>query len=333
MYRIKKDECKVLHIARNRHYFILVCFLSLLTGCFKSTPTLPDWVENKPQDNLAYFAIGQGVNLYDAEMNARSALAAELSSTVSDLTTVYSVDDGKFQQQIFEQFTSVEVSKVSLSHASVSQQQISGHQYFVLLKMLKGDLAVQLKNELKAEVRKVEVVVKQSSSESFEKWWKLRQVLPGIKRITHNIALLEQIEGKAYSREARLVKIYFEKFDNSYRVRALQIKNQTKNNNIYALVSQQLQLENIAIADASFWKSKDHVEISSEYSQQKIGQEFYVEGVLWLRLKSSGGQVLSEFSLEGRGVSYRSAKQSKEMADQVLYNKLKKLEIITKLVD
>jgi len=319
--------------ARYRHYFILVCLLSLLTGCFKSTPTLPDWVSNKPQDNLAYYATGQGVSLYDAEMNARSALAAELSSTVSDLTTVYSVDDGKFQQQIFEQFTSVEVSKVGLSHASVTQQEISGHKYFVLLKMLKRDLAAQLKNELKTEVRKADVVVKQSSTESFEQWWKLRQVLPSIKRIARNIALLEQIEGKAYSREARLVKFYFEKFDKSYRVRELQIKNQTKNNNIYELISKQLQLENIAIAGSSFWKSKDHIEVSSEYSQQKIGQEFYVDGVLWLRLKSSNGQVLSELSLNARGVSYTSAKQSKIMADQVLYNKLKKLEIITKLVD
>lgn len=319
--------------ARYRRYFILVCLISLLTGCLKSTPTLPDWVANKPQDNLAYYATGQGVSLYDAEINARSALAAELSSTVSDLTKVYTVDDGKFQQQIFEQFTSVEVSKVSLSQASVIQQEISGHQYFVLLKMLKRDLAVQLKNELRAEVRKADVVVKQSSTESFEQWWKLRQVLPSIKHIARNIALLEQIEGKVYSREARVVKTYFEKFDKSYRVRELQIKNQTKNNNIYELVSQQLRLENIAVAESAFWKSKDHIEVSFEYKQQKIGQEFYVDGVLWLRLKSSSGQVLSEFSLDGRGVSYSSAKQSKEMASQVLYNKLKKLKIITKLVD
>jgi len=160
-----------------------MCLLSLLTGCLKSTPTLPNWVSNKPQDNLAYYATGQGVNLYDAEMNARSALAADFSSTVSDLTKIYTVDDGKFQRQIFEQFTSVEVSKVSLSHASVIQQEVSDYQYFVLLKMLKSDLAVQLKNELKAEVRKAEVVVKQSSTESFEQWWKLRQVLPSIKHV------------------------------------------------------------------------------------------------------------------------------------------------------
>ncbi len=319
--------------ARYRHHFILLCLVSLLTGCFKTAPTLPDWVSNKPQDHQSYYATGQGVNLYDAEMNARSALAADFSSTVSDLTKIYTVDDGKFQRQIFEQFTSVEVSKVSLTHASVIQQEVSDHQYFVLLRMIKSDLAVQLRHELKAEVRKAEVAVKQSSTESFEQWWKLRQVLPSIKHIARNIALLEQIEGESYTNEARLVTAYFEKFDKSYGLRALQIKNKTQNKNIKELISKQLQRENIAISEASFWQSQDYIEVSAEYAHQKIGQEFYVDGVLWLRLKSSSGQVLSEFSLNGRGVSYSGAKQSKEMASQVLYSKLKKIEIIMKLVD
>jgi len=316
-----------------RYFFVMICLPSILTGCFKSTPTLPNWVSNTPQDNFAYYTTGQGVNLYDAEVNARSALAAEISSTVSDLTKVYTVDDGKFQQQVFEQFTSVEVSKVSLSHASVVKQEISGGEYFVLLKMLKSDLAAQLKNELMTELRNVEVVVKKSSTESFEQWWTLRKILPSIKHIARNIALLKQIEAEAYSREASLVESYFEKFDKSYGARELEIKNQTENNNIYALISQQLQLENISLAKGSFWKSKDYIEVTTEYSKQKIGQEYYVDGVLWLRLKSSSGQVLSELSLKGRGVSYGGAKQSKEMAGQVLYGKLKNLDIITKLVE
>lgn len=323
----------MLNIAQYRRCFIVMCLSFLLSACFNSIPTLPNWVANTPQDNATYYATGQGVNLYDAEINARSALAAEISSTVSDLTKIYTVDDGKFQQQIFEQFTSVEVSKVSLSHANVVQQEVLEGEYFVLLKMLKSDLAKQLKNELIAEFRKVEIVVKKSSTESFEQWWKLRLVLPSIKHIARNIALLEQIESKSYTIEASLVTTYFEKFDKSYGLRALQIKNQTTNKNIYALISKQLQHENIAIEGASFWTNKDHIDVSTEYSHQKIGQEFYVDGVLWLRLKSSSNQVLSEFSLAGRGVSYNGIKQSKGLADQMLYGKLKNIDIITKLVE
>ena len=43
--------------------------------------------------------------------------------------------------------------------------------------------------------------------------------------------------------------------------------------------------------------------------------------------------VLAEFSLNGRGVSYGSIKQSRAIADQVLYGKLRKAKIFERLLD
>jgi len=311
----------------------LIGLMSLLSGCFNSTPTLPEWVSNKPQATHTYYAIGQGVNLYDAELNARASMAAELSSNVSDLTRVYSVDDGAFQQQIFEQFTTVDVSDINISHALVTQHEVSDSRYFVLLEMSTKDLASQLKNETLNEIRQVKVVVAGANPKTFERWWQLRQVLPSIKRITRNINLLERIEGKHYKAEAALVSAYFKQFDASYGARELEIKNLTKTEHIDALLSKQLQAENISLADSSLWKNLDYIEASTEYRNQRIGQENYVDAVLWLRLKSSSGQVLAEFSLNGRGVSYGSIKQSRAIADQVLYGKLKKAKIFERLLD
>lgn len=311
----------------------LIGLMSLLSGCFNSTPTLPEWVSNKPQAVHTYYAIGQGVNLYDAELNARASMAAELSSNVSDLTRVYSVDDGAFQQQIFEQFTTIEVSDINISHALVTQHEVSDSRYFVLLEMSTQDLASQLKSETLNEIRQVKVVVAGANAKTFERWWQLRQVLTSIKRITRNINLLERIEGKHYKTEAALVSAYFKQFDASYGARELGIKNLTKAERIHALLSQQLQAENITLVDSSFWKNLDYIEASTEYRNQRIGQENYVDAVLWLRLKSTSGQVLAEFSLNGRGVSYGSIKQSRAIADQVLYGKLRKAKIFERLLD
>ena len=311
----------------------LIGLMSLLSGCLYSTPTLPGWVSNKPQSAHTYYAIGQGVNLYDAELKARASMAAELSSNVSDLTRVYSVDDGKFQQQIFEQFTTVEVSDINISHALVTQHEVSDKHYFVLLEMSTKDLASQLKNETLNEIRKVKVVVAGANPKTFERWWQLRQVLPSVKRITRNITLLERLAVKHYKAEAALVSAYFKQFDASYGTRELAIKNLTKAERIHALLSKQLQEENIKLADSSFWTKPGYIEASTEYSNQRIGQENYVDAVLWLRLKSSTGQVLAEFSLDGRGVAYGSFKQSRAIADQVLYSKLKRSNIFKHLFD
>lgn len=315
------------------HFFFLFCLSYLLLGCIKSNPTLPDWVSSLPQDKQAYYSVGQGVSLYDAEINARVSMAAEISSTVSDLTQIHIVDDGLFQRQIFEQFTSVEVSKINLSQASIVHYEMLENRFTVLLKMLKSDLAVQLKSELAAEIQKTKVVVENSTEVSFEQWWKLRQVLPNIKIINRNIALLERIEGKLYEPEAALIRTYFKKFNQSYGARELEIKNMTSSNKIYDLSSKQLLAENIVVAKPSYWRRLPYIEVSNEYTQQTIGQEYYVDATLWVRLKSSQGQVLSEFNLNGRGVTYSSVQQSKAIADWELYNKLEKIDIIAKLID
>ena len=325
-------------VSRFWRFTFYLCFSCILSACIKSPSILPQWVSSKPQDEQAYYATGQGVGLYDAEVNARSAMAAELSATVSDTTRVYIVSDGKYQRQIFEQFTTVEVSKIKLSQARVFKQQASGNQYFVLLKMLKSDLAAQLKQEMKHDVRVVDLVLKQGSAPSFEQWWKLRQILPEIKRITRNIALLERIERitmahASYRREATLVASYFEQFDNSYDNRELEIKNKTNIKGIDNLLSKQLQSENITLKSSRFWNKQSHIESSTEYTYQKIGQEFYVDAILWLRLKSSGGQVLSAFSIDGRGVSYSSRKQGQVMANKMLFRSLKSIDVIARLIE
>jgi hypothetical protein len=333
-----RDLNKMFIVSRFWRFTFFLCLSCQLSGCIKPSSTLPQWVSSKPQDEQAYYATGQGVDLYDAEVNARSAMAAELSATVSDTTRVYMVSDGKYQRQIFEQFTTVEVSKIKLSQARVSRQQGVGNQYFVLLKMLKSDLAAQLKQDIKRDVRAVSLIVKHSSATSFEQWWKLRQVLPKIKRITRNMNLLEKIEriptkGRRYSREAILVKTYFEQFDESYNDRELEIKNSTNIKSIYDLLSKQLQGENITLGTSRFWNKLAHIDVSTDYTYQKIGQEFYVDAILWLRLKSSSGQVLSAFSIEGHGVSYSSRKQSQAMADQTLFRTLKSIDVIASLIE
>lgn len=313
--------------------FLLAGLLTLaLSACFSASPTLPEWVSQKPLSSDFYYAVGQGVNLYDAEVNARASLAAELSSTVNDLTKIYSSVDGKFQQHIYEQFTSVEVSKVNISNARITKQQDNGKGYYVLLELDKRDLAKQLKSELPQLNRLVELVLKDNRSKSFEHWWKLRRVLSDVKRLTRNIQLLEKIEVKTYLKEARLSSRYFSLLDKSYGERRLEIKDLSDTDSIKELVSKALQTESISQASSLLWSTNDFIEISKEYRRQKIGQEYYVDATLWLRLKTATGQLLSEYNLEERGVSYSSSSKSQSVADQRLYAALTKTDIFDSLL-
>ncbi len=317
------------------HIQALLIVLSLscvLTACFH-TPTLPKWVTHKVQSDDVYYAVGQGVNLHDAEMNARASLAAELSSTVSDLTKIYSFSDGKFQQQIYEQYTSVEVSEIKLSNARITRQEDGGNRYFVQLELSKENLATQLESELSLLSRSVALAIRANEAETFEQWWKLRSALPEVKGLARNLNLLKQINTQPYTRESALVTRYFNKLDTSYGLRELDIENLSKTKNLEALVNKALQDENISLAESSFWSKKDYIELSREYSRQQIGQEYYVDGTLWLRLKSAKGQLLSEFSLKARGVSYSGPRQSKAIADQKLYDKLNNTSIFDSLLE
>lgn len=312
---------------------IVIALSFMLSACFKSAPTLPDWAKNIPNTHSSYYAVGQGVSLYDAEVNARASLAAEFSSTVSDMTRVHIVDDGDFKQQTIEQYTSVEVSKVNISNARVAKQDVSDGQYFVLLELSVADLSSQLKSELKREVREISLALKAQKTKSFEGWWRLRSVLSNAKRLARNIRLLNGLDGKPYTQEAHLLSSYFKRFDEGFEYRRLEIRNLSGLKKLTDLVSESMQKEGIVLLEHSRWRSQDKIEISIDYSTQRIGQEYHVDAELWLRLKSASGQALSQFSIKDRGVTYSGNKQSKEVASHQLYKKLKNIDIFERLLD
>lgn len=316
---------------------VLVCLLYVsfsLSGCV-TAPSLPQWVSNGPDDSLTYYAVGEGVSLYDAEMNARSTMAASLNSTVSDYVQIYIASDGRYNREIYQQTTTVEVSNISLSQAHVTQQKKLGNRYFVLLAMLKSDLAIQLRNEIKTDARKVELALKNNPAESFLQWWKLRQNLSAAKRIARNISLLNQIKKKTYPSEDKLVEAYFTKLDISYGTRALAIKNKTNTATVYDMVSNKLEHHQIAVEKnlswlnpIGLWTNPSYVEIRPEYQYQRIGQEYYVNGILSVSLKSSRDHVLSTFNLRAQGASYSGRKQALQIVNDDMFSQLDNINLM-----
>ncbi len=93
----------------------LVMLFALLMGCSQFFPDLPEWVENLPEDEQSYYAVGMGVDAYNAEIDARVSMAAQFSVLVNDNTSIYSYSDKQFSQAFIEVLSSVDVVDVNLN--------------------------------------------------------------------------------------------------------------------------------------------------------------------------------------------------------------------------
>ncbi len=319
---------------RNPVHYLLAIVLLCLIGCTQFQAKLPAWGKQLPSDEKAFYAFGQGVDVFNAEDNARISLASQFGALVNDSTSIYVYSDGQFSQSVIEVISSVDVLDIKLTHAKVIKQTHLGNHYFVLLELPKHALAEQLKADVSQNRRDIQRVLSaRSNDKDFGYWWTLRQVLPIVKTLERNSALLSSIERSPRIQDSQLITAYYKTFNRHTASRKLSIINRTKSKTAIDVVSKQLNKENISITDSNFFRRSDYVELSSHYSRQKIGQEFYMKGTLSVKLRLSSGQVLSTFDLSSQNISLNGYSAAKQRVINELLSQLDTIDIVSCLVN
>ena len=99
----------------------------------------------------------------------------------------------------------------------------------------------------------------------------------------------------------------------------------------------QLHREKIAIDQHHFHRlpffKSDQITINDHYTKEKIGQDFFVTGVLDIKLTLTSGQTLSHFQITDQSVSLSGFSDSTGLVKKRLIERFSKTNIISCFIE
>ena len=207
-------------------FFYSIILLSI-AGCSFLSETKPQWINQLPRDNHSFYAIGQGVDIFNAEENARVSLASQFGATVNDQTSIYTLSDHQFSQTLVEIITSVDIVDIKLTQAKTIRQAQYNNSHYVLMALEKSSFKTQLEQDIKQQVSTLQSTVNQQNEEGFGRWWTLRQILPTAKSLEHNALLLNSIYPQKSKNVEDTLNAFYLLFNQKTLARKLIINNKT----------------------------------------------------------------------------------------------------------
>lgn len=313
-----------------------MCLMSVLAACVAHAPRpsgLPLWVKNPPASNEAFYAIGQGISLYEAEHQARLSMAAQMQVKVSDYMQTRTIVDGRFHRDYFDQTTSVTVSAVSLSQARAVEQSQSGLDWYVLLKLDRAGFVEQQRLLLDEDLRVLQAAMNLRDAPSFRRWWRLRQQMPAARRAWDNVLLVnsltpgESIEVGAGQKQ--ILDRYFSALQASEQVVNFVLSDQSQVKGLAAVLDQQLADAGLA-RNSQTGRNTAQIALATDLEVTPLGREFHVVRVLYLRLLAQG-QVMAQTQIKAKGVGLGSRQQGIQVADRKLLEQAQQQNLVTQL--
>ncbi len=317
-------------------FFYSIILLSI-AGCSFLSETKPQWINQLPRDNHSFYAIGQGVDIFNAEENARVSLASQFGATVNDQTSIYTLSDHQFSQTLVEIITSVDIVDIKLTQAKTIRQAQYNNSHYVLMALEKSSFKTQLEQDIKQQVSTLQSTVNQQNEEGFGRWWTLRQILPTAKSLEHNALLLNSIYPQKSKNVEDTLNAFYLLFNQKTLARKLIINNKTDINALTDEAEKQLHREKIAIDQHHFHRlpffKSDQITINDHYTKEKIGQDFFVTGVLDIKLTLTSGQTLSHFQITDQSVSLSGFSDSTGLVKKRLIERFSKTNIISCFIE
>lgn len=304
-----------------------------LVGCAGSAPpraNAPDWYMQPPAETGAFYAAGEGTTSREATRNARASLAAQLRVHVTSELRSLQLQDGEFHRLYFEERTEQRVAELAMLGARVVRQEQRGTSHFALMTIDEQSIVRQQSQEMEHDARRLRALVKNADGGTFDAWWKLARAGGAARRLAGNLTLLAMLGEGDHQVERALLERYREAALRSERAKRLQLVDRTRIAGLRELLSQQLEREGIQVVRGGLGAS---LEATAEYRSERIADELYVDAVLWVRLRSARGGILSQFPLRAQVVSLGGLSEGRRRAREALFRRLEETSVFERLIE
>jgi hypothetical protein len=251
---------------------------------------------------------------------------------VSSRAKTLQVSDGDYRNDYFRSESEAVVSDIVLVNSRTVKMAKAGVDHYALVRMEKQALVQQQQAELKDDVDLLTHELAKDWPRSFDSWWALKRLEPRAERLKRNLILLSVVDQQESSEAQRLVRGYHVLARQMDGNKKLRWDNRTQIDGLNALVSRQLAQIGVEIASGSF-SPKSLLSMHTEFSQQKIGREVYLDATLSVRLVSAGGSVLAERKLNESAVVMSDVSLGLRQINRKFYRQLKDGNLLKGLLE
>jgi len=318
---------------RHSNLVFIVILGLFLTACQTTNhQPLPVWVSNPQISNEAFYAIGEGVSLKEAQANAKQELAAQLLSHVSSELNVLAIQDADFNREYVEKRTQAHFNKVALPAVKIRKQQKVGNSFFAQAVLNKNTLKPYLSDSLDQQLKQIKALLNEAKQQpnAFDRWWFLNQHQTDIDHFADQSLIYNSLFLPKKKENTTLIQAFFRLETKARQSLKLKIKDNTPIKGLEAETESQLAKYKVAIDDSWFNKSSTlSFRVASDSS--KLQGEYYCLSKLTITLTSQQGQTLATYSISERGVSVSSSSKAKQSSYRKLLKQLKKTDILETL--
>lgn len=314
-------------VSTTRQWFVLVLFVALV-GCQSTGDTLPSWVSNPTIDNYHYYAVGEGVSLREAQLNAKESLASQLLSHVSSEVKTMEVTDEDFHRLYVEKSSNAHFKDIALPNLTTIQQAKVGLNHYVQVKLKKTDLTEYLMKELAAMNPRLSNTIKsgRNTGNAFDYWWILHSQAELANRLSDNwllaSATAENKNNETIIESQQLLTRYDNALDRVKKTLKLKIDDNTPIRGLTALTQQQLTAANIDVVKSKRRSKYSEIEFNSNVKRKKLQGDYHSEVTLVVLLKKASGAILASRQLTESAVSISSYKDAEKKANEKLLKSL-----------
>ena len=288
---------------------LLACVLiPMLSACNQLTPqlerlgfgtprTLPDWYSQPPTDPTALYAVGEGVTPAAAEKAARASLAEQVRVKVNSKVSTYRVIDGGYSAERFASQVSTQATDIALVQATTDRcEKVSGLTY-CLIRLPKANIIAQQAQQLDQDKHVLRTTFTRSSNQSsFEQWWILQQQQATVDRISANMLVLKSLSDHDDPEARTLVQEYRQRLEAGSQELELDLVDRSDIQGLADAVKK--QLTNAGVSVAMFGWGKPKLVLATRFSNERVGSDIYVEGLLTLQLLSADGELLNQAQMQ-----------------------------------
>ncbi|MFC3151993.1 hypothetical protein ACFOEK_13205 [Litoribrevibacter euphylliae] len=304
-----------------------------LTACQTLSTSIPDWVTNPTQDNDSFSAVGEGISLKEAQVNAQQALASQLLSHVSNELTVLAIADGDFHRTYTERLSKASFHDIPLPAVRFNRATKVEGTYFAEVELDKNSLRAFLETNLDTLIKENTITLSniQGLKNPFEQWWQYEMQSQQINSLADQTLIHNSLFTPKNEKAADLLKQFNIAYNQSKSGLILAINDDTPVPGLTNALESQLSKHGIITKKVRFFSTQPELHATLSNQTQHLQGDYYAASTLTLDLKSHKGQTMSSITLSSKGVSISSKKEARTKSYQKLLKQLKETDVIQRL--
>ncbi len=324
-----------MRVARASASIVALLWLPVsIVGCAGIAPSsrepAPAWYLEPPHEAGALYATGEGTTQREAEKNARVGLAAQIRARVSSEMKLLQLHDENFHRLYTEQESAQHVDDLTISGSRVVHNDRRGTSHYALVVIDRDSVVTQQSEELAEDAHALRSVLEAANGERFDTWWRLARARGTARRLAGNLTLFAMLGVEEHEAERALLARYREAARHSAGDRRIQLLDRTRITGLREVLRQQLEHEGIRVVQGG---RETSLVATTEYRSEWISGELYVDAVLWLRLRSAAGAILSQLRLRDQVVSLGGPSEGRQRAREALFRRLEETNVLGRLIE